>query len=151
MNSDLIELLNLLNESNVRYLIVGGYAVMHHSEPRYTKDLDIWISRDPENAQKVFDCLKKFGAPLTGITVEDFQTKDTVYHMGCAPARVDILMSLVGVEFDDCWNKKELASLGSVKVPFISAEHLIINKKLAGRPQDLMDVEGLTKKITKGK
>src|SRR5271165_2267467 len=95
-NSDFKELLNLFENCEVRYLVVGGYAVMHYCEPRYTKDLDIWIEASPDNAQNVFRALAQFGAPLKGISPADFSTEDIVYQMGIPPARVDVIVTLDG-------------------------------------------------------
>ncbi len=142
-SSDFKELLNLFNELKVRYLVVGGYAVIYYAEPRYTKDLDLWVSADSENAEKVYVALQRFGAPLTGVTVQDFQTPGLVYQMGRPPIRVDILMGLKGVEFDEAWATRVEADFDGVKALILSRQLLIENKKLAGRPQDLMDVESL--------
>ncbi len=142
-NSDFRELLNLFNQQQVRYLVVGGYAVIYHTEPRYTKDLDLWVSVDVDNAARVYQALQQFGAPLVGITPQDFQVPGIVYQMGRAPARVDILMGLKGVEFEEAWLERVEADFGGVTAPVLSRSHLLINKRLAGRPQDLMDVESL--------
>ena len=142
-NSDFRELLNLLNEAEVRYLVVGGYAVIEHTEPRYTKDLDIWISSDRENAERTHAALKEFGAPLSNITVDDFTNPELVYHMGRPPARVDVLMGLKGLEFEASWQDRVVSSYGDVPTQFLSMQDLIINKRLVGRPQDLTDVENL--------
>lgn len=107
MNSDLIELLALFNAANVRYLVVGGVAVGHHAEPRYTKDLDIWISPDPENAQLVYDCLVKFGAPISGLHARDFADEDAFFQMGRPPNRVDLLMSISGLKFGESWSRRD--------------------------------------------
>jgi hypothetical protein len=143
LNSDFSELLNLLNAAPVRYLVVGGYAVMEYTEPRYTKDLDIWVSPARDNAERVYATLKQFGAPLANITVEDFTNPDLVYHMGRPPVRVDILMGLTGLEFEPAWSRRVAGSYGEVAIHFLSIEDLIINKRAAGRPQDLLDVENL--------
>ena len=143
-NSDFKDLLSILNEEKVKYLIVGGYAVMHHTEPRYTKDLDIWISTEHTNATSVYASLRRFGAPLEGITVEDFETPDLVYQLGRPPARVDIIMGLKGVGFEECWNRRVQADFGGVMTYFISREDLVINKRVLGRPQDIIDVESLS-------
>ncbi|MCM8801365.1 MAG: hypothetical protein NC912_05100 [Candidatus Omnitrophica bacterium] len=92
--SDYKELLRLLNRHKVRYLIVGAYAVIYYTEPRYTKDIDIWVEPDIKNAKKVYQVLKRFGAPLKGINVEDFTKRNLVYQIGVAPVRVDIMMVL---------------------------------------------------------
>ncbi|MEW6209148.1 MAG: DUF6036 family nucleotidyltransferase [Acidobacteriota bacterium] len=143
LNSDFKELLSILNEAQVRYLIVGGYAVIEHTEPRYTKDLDIWVSPARDNAERVYASLKRFGAPLSNITVEDFTHPGTVYQMGRPPARVDILMGVTGLDFESAWNNRVEGSYGEVSTQFLSIEDIIINKRAAGRPQDLIDVENL--------
>ncbi len=143
MNSDFKELLKALNDEKVRYLIVGGYAVIKHTEPRYTKDLDIWVSTDKDNAQKVYSALQNFGAPLDGVSVDDFTNPSIVYYLGRSPARVDILMSLKGLSFEESWNNRVEAIFGDIPTQFLSSQDLVINKRLAGRPQDLMDVESL--------
>jgi hypothetical protein len=142
-NSDFKELLSLLNEAQVRYLVVGGYAVIEHTEPRYTKDLDIWVSPDRENAERVHAALKEFGAPLTDISVDDFTNPEIVYHMGRPPVRVDVLMGLKGLDFEASWNGRIVSAYGDVPTQFLSPDDLIVNKRLVGRLQDLMDVESL--------
>ena len=123
--------------------MIGGYAVIYYAEPRYTKDLDLWVSAEAENAEQVYLALQSFGAPLAGITVQDFQTPGLVYQMGRPPARIDILKGLKGLEFEAAWQARVEADFDGIKVFVLSREHLIENKKLAGRPQDLMDVESL--------
>ena len=103
-SSDFREPLNLFEKHDVRYLVVGGYAVMKYSEPRFTKDLDVWIATDPENANSVYVALKEFGAPLENLTANDFTQKDYFYQMGMPPLRVDIMMSIPGVEFEAAWD-----------------------------------------------
>lgn len=140
MNRDFKELLKIFNEQEVKYLIVGGYAVMKYSEPRFTKDLDIWIEASPENAKKVFQALKTFGSPLEGLTEADF-AEDGFYQMGRPPVRVDILMSISGVEFHKAWENKIETDFDGVSAYFIGLSDLIENKRASGRFQDLADVE----------
>jgi len=142
-NSDFKEPLSLLNEAQVRYLVVGAYAVIEHAEPRYTKDLDIWVCPDRENADRVYTALKEFGAPLVDITADDFTNREIVYHMGRPPARVDVLMGLKGLEFEASWQDRIVSTYDDVPTQFLSPQDLIINKRLVGRSQDLMDVENL--------
>ena len=97
VNSDFSDLLNLFNANNVKYLVIGGYAVIQYAEPRYTKDLDIWISVDQENATAVYKALKEFGAPLAEMTEVDFSQEGYFYQMGLPPMRVDILMGIPGI------------------------------------------------------
>lgn len=143
MNQDFKELLKIFNEHAVKYLIVGGYAVMKYSEPRFTKDLDIWIKASPENGKNVFQALKSFGSPLEGLTAADF-AEDGFYQMGRPPVRVDILMSISGVEFERAWNNRVETDFDGVPAYFIGLDDLIENKKASGRLQDLADVEKLS-------
>jgi hypothetical protein len=140
---DFKELLSLFEKHDVRYLVVGGYAVMKYSEPRFTKDLDVWIATDADNANSVYSALKEFGAPLANLTADDFTQKGYSYQLGRPPLRVDIMMSIPGVEFEEAWKNRELVKLGGVEVPFISRPDLILAKKASGRPQDKIDIERL--------
>ncbi len=136
------ELLSTFNEHGVKYLVVGGFAVMLYTEPRYTKDLDVWIEVSPENATRVYAALRAFGAPLEGIDESDF-IESGFYQMGRPPGRIDVMMSLDGVEFESAWENRTSADFRGVPVYFIGKEDLIDNKKLAGRHQDLADIESL--------
>ncbi len=144
-SQDFKELLNLFKKHNVKYLIVGGYAVMKYSEPRFTKDLDILISIDKINASAVFQALKDFGAPLSNLTAKDFCRKGYFYQMGYPPIRIDILMSIPGITFEKAWKNRESIIINDIEMHFIGKEDLIITKKATGRPQDLIDVEKLEK------
>jgi hypothetical protein len=141
MNSDFEELLRHFNGNSVRYLIVGGYAVMLYTEPRYTKDLDVWIDANPENAARVFRALAAFGAPLSGLTPDDFSHTGFFYQIGMPPARVDILMSVDGVSFEEAWPNRHSSSLGAQPAWFIGRNDLIRNKRASGRHIDLHDAE----------
>ena len=142
-NPDFKELLNLFEKHKIRYLIVGGYAVMKYSEPRFTKDLDVWIATDPENANAVYLALKEFGAPLADLNADDFTRKDYFYQMGRLPLRVDIVMSIPGVDFEDAWKNREFVELDDFKIPFISRYDLIRAKEASGSPQDKIDIDKL--------
>jgi len=144
MNSDFKELLRIFNGHKVKYLVVGGYAVMKYTEPRYTKDLDLWISSDPENAKAVFRSLREFGAPLTGLSETDFTQEGAFYQMGRPPARIDILMSIDGLCFEDAWAHRLRVNFDDTPAFLISRQDLMTNKKATGRPQDLIDVDNLT-------
>lgn len=145
LNRDWIELLNLFNVYKIRYMVVGGYAVMRYTEPRFTKDLDLWVSTDKANAEAVYDALKTFGAPLTALTAADFSVPGYFYQMGCPPLRVDIMLSIPGVTFEEAWDRRESVTISGQPVPFISKQDLIKAKEASGRPQDLLDVENLNK------
>ena len=142
---DFKELLNTLEKHRVRYLVVGGYAVMKYTEPRFTKDLDLWISTDEENSKAVFSALKEFGAPLKGLTPHDFTERGYFYQMGNPPFRLDIMMSIPGVEFETAWEHREEVLLEGLTIPFISRVDLIRAKDASGRAQDLLDAENLRK------
>src|SRR5271157_5121910 len=137
------ELLQLLNEFEVEYLIVGGFAVMKYGEPRYTKDLDVWVHNSPQNSRRVVEALKKFGAPLDqdGITPEIFTEKQVVYQIGIAPVRIDILTEITGVEFPEAWRKRVAGTFFGVPVHFISLDDLMTNKQALGRTSDLKDLK----------
>jgi hypothetical protein len=142
-NSHFKDLLNALNACGAKYLVVGGYAVMLYTEPRYTKDLDIWIESSADNALRVFRALAEFGAPLAGIHAEDFTVPDLIYQLGMPPSRVDILTSISGVDFEDAWGRKKEAGFGDIPAMFISLGDLIANKRTTGRTTDLADCERL--------
>ena len=113
MNSDFDELLRLFDANGVRYLIVGGHAVMLYTEPRYTKDLDVWIEASDENATNVFRSLAEFGAPLSGLSANDYVHEGFFYQIGLPPVRVDILMSVDGLRFEDAWPNRQESEIGT--------------------------------------
>jgi hypothetical protein len=143
MNSDFKDLLRVFNEHKVRYLVVGGYAVIKYTEPRYTKDLDVWVEASQKNARAVFAALRAFGAPLTNITTADFAKEGSVYQIGRPPARVDVLTSIADVQFADAWPRRMASDFDGIPAPVISRQDLLTNKRSVGRPQDLVDVSNL--------
>jgi hypothetical protein len=143
VNQDFRDLLRAFNEENVRYLIVGGYALIKYTEPRFTKDLDIWVSPDRDNAERVFNALTKYGAPVSSMSASDFTRSGFFFTMGIAPSRIDILFDLTGLTFATAWERREPALVGDIKANFLSRVDLIINKEAVGRKQDLADVEKL--------
>lgn len=145
VNSDFSDLLRLFNDNHVRYLVIGGYAVVQYAEPRYTKDLDLWISTDANNAAAVYHALKAFGAPLAGMTETDFAEEGYFYQMGLPPVRVDILMGIPGGDFEQAWRNRNEVDFDGLVVPFISRQDLIASKKSSGRPQDLIDADHLSR------
>jgi hypothetical protein len=140
---DFRELLKLFEKHKIRYLIVGGYAVMKYSEPRFTKDLDVFIATDQDNAKSVYLALKEFGAPLENLTPDDFTHEGYFYQMGRPPLRVDIMMSIPGMKFNTAWENRETVELDDLKIFFISRSDLILTKEASGRPQDKIDIERL--------
>jgi hypothetical protein len=143
----------ILNTAGVRYLVVGGYAFGFHVEPRTTKDLDIWVDPSPENVQLLYKALADFGAPLAGVTEEDFRNSELVYQIGVPPNRIDIIMGLEDISFDEAWKNKFEATYNDATVHVVGRDDLIKIKRAAGRPQDLEDVQGLeaSRKYVKSK
>jgi hypothetical protein len=143
----------ILNTAGVRYLVVGGYAFGFHVEPRTTKDLDIWVDPSPENVRLLYKALAEFGAPLTGVTEEDFRDPDLVYQIGVPPNRIDIIMGLEDISFDEAWKNKFETTYNDETVYVVGRDDLIKIKRTAGRPQDLEDVHGLeaSRKYVKSK
>jgi len=149
-NQHFNELLQGLNDAGVEYLVIGGYAVMFYTEPRFTKDLDIWVRNTSKNAQAVYDALLKFGAPLKsdGITPDSFTENNLVYQIGVVPMRIDVSTHSDGISFSTAWAHKVDATLFGASVKVISLPDLITNKKAVGRPQDRRDLKRLEKKKT---
>jgi hypothetical protein len=141
VNPDFRDLLRGLSEADARFLVVGAYAVSFHSEPRATGDLDIWVEPTPDNARRVHAALAAFGAPLVDLTVADLSAPGTVFQIGVAPRRIDILTSITGVTFVEAWPDRREASYGGAPFPIIGVEALVRNKRALGRPKDLLDLE----------
>jgi predicted nucleotidyltransferase len=133
VNSDFSDLLRIFNDHNVRYMVIGGYAVVQYAEPRFTK-----------NADAVYNALKEFGAPLAGLTPKDFAEDGFFFQMGVPPIRVDMLMGIPGIKFDECWKRRVEVDFDGLKVIFISKQDLIVSKRAAGRPQGLIDADLLS-------
>jgi hypothetical protein len=144
VNSDFSDLLRIFNEHNVKYMVVGGYAVVQYAEPRYTKDLDVLIATNEENSKAVYSALREFGAPLFGLTSKDFAEDGFFFQMGVPPIRVDVIMGVPGVNFEECWSRRVEVDFEGLKVIFISKQDLIISKRAAGHPQDLIDADLLS-------
>ncbi len=142
-NPDFREFVELLNVHKVRYLVVGGYAVALHGHPRYTKDLDIWVELKPENARAIIKALEQFGLGSLGLKAEDFLEADQIIQLGYPPSRIDLLTSLSGIRFEECYPLRVTTKLEGIDVNFIDLENLRKNKKAAGRLQDLADLENL--------
>lgn len=143
LNRDFKEFIQSLHANNVRYLVVGGYAVAIHGHPRYTKDIDIWLARDEANAQRVVDALHDFGFASLGLEPADFLAADQIIQLGYPPARIDLLTTLAGVDFETCYAARVEVILDGVSVAFIDLDNLKKNKRAAGRRQDLADLEHL--------
>ena len=143
LNQDFKEFIQSLNENSVRYLVIGGYAVALHGHPRYTKDLDVWIESNPENAARIVKALEQFGFASLGLKTEDFVVPDQVIQLGFPPDRIDILTSAEGIDFASCYASRVQVTIEGTAVNFIDVENLKKNKRAAGRLQDLADLESL--------
>jgi hypothetical protein len=142
---DYEEFLGLLNKNSVKYVIVGAFALALYSKPRYTKDLDILIEPEKENATKLINVLHTFGSENINIRKEDLTKKDQILQLGYDPVRIDILTSIAGCSFEEVWNNKLKEKYGKTLVNFIGKKELIKNKKTLGRKQDIADLELLGK------
>ena len=118
---------------------------MLYSEPRWTKDLDLWIAIDPANARAVYNALKEFGAPLNNLSAEDFTQPGYFYQMGNPPLRVDVMMEIPGGDFNDAWKRRNTVAIGEEQIHFIGREDLIAVKTASGRDQDMKDVVAINK------
>ncbi len=143
LNPDYRDILSAFENAGVEYLLVGAYALAAHGQPRATGDIDLWVRPTSENAERLMLALKEFGAPLSQVDKEDFQTPDVVFQIGVSPRRIDILTSIKGVEFESAWADRLEVELEGAVIPVISREHFIQNKRALGRTQDLADVERL--------
>ena len=146
ISSDYSDLLRCLNEAGVEYLIVGGYAVMIHSEPRFTKDLDIWVNPTPENAAKLWSALRAFGAPLRGVAPQDFTEPEVFYQLGIEPVRADVMTAVPGLTFTEAWINRIEIDFGGVIAGVLNLTDLVTAKKASGRPQDRRDLRLLLKR-----
>ena len=148
MYQDYKDLLSAFHAHGVRYLVVGGYAVFYHAQPRFTRDIDIFIQADTANAQAIYAALASFGAPLEGIRPEDFAERGSFFRFGRDPHGFDILSDIPGVDFESAWERRVEGVIdpqSGLKAFFISATDLIASKLAAGRPQDLADAEAIRK------
>ena len=143
MNQDFVDLLRAFIARNVRFLVVGAYALGVHGRPRATGDLDVWVDATPENAARVVLALGDFGAPLGDVRADDFSRPGAVFQMGLPPRRIDVLTDLTGLTFGEAWPTRVGAAFGPVTADVIGREAFIKNKRATGRAKDLGDVESL--------
>lgn len=143
MSPDFLDLLRALSDAEVKFLIVGAYAVGVHGHPRATKDIDVWVEASAENAPRVMAALREFGAPLMGLTESDLLVPGIGLQIGVEPGRIDVLTAISGVLFEDAWRSKISAEFEGVYVQVIGLAQLLQNKRASARPQDLADVDAL--------
>jgi hypothetical protein len=136
---DFAEMLRELSDAEVEFLVIGAHALAAHGHPRNSKDFDIWVRPSPDNAQRVWRALVRFGAPLHQLTVEDLSVPGTVFQMGQPPLRIDILTSIRDVTFEEAWPNRIEAKMGDGTYPVIGKVEFIRNKRAVGRDQDIVD------------
>lgn len=146
LDRDFREFIECCAAREVRFLIVGGYAVAVHGHPRFTKDLDVWVWLDSGNAERLILALADFGFGALGLVAADFEEPGVVVQLGYPPKRIDVLTSADGVDFEDCFAHRLVVDLDGLPVPFIDLPHLLLNKRASGRPQDLADVAALERR-----
>ncbi len=145
LNEDFRDALVLLADGGVEFVIVGAYALAFHGAPRASGDIDVFVRPSPANAQRVFDAMTRFGAPLqsSGVTAADFARPGTVYQIGLPPRRIDLLTEISGLTFDEAWASRVTVEVDGRTVSFIGRDALLKNKEAAGRPKDVADVARL--------
>lgn len=143
-NQDFRGFIQSLNDNDVLYLVVGGQAVAFHGHPRYTKDLDVWVLLDKTNAQRIVAALQQVGFASLGLAPEDFLDPNTTVQLGYPPTRIDILIGLEGMDFEQCFEERVETTIDGLKVNFIDLQCLRRAKRLAGRPRDLDDLDQLS-------
>jgi len=143
MNPDFVDLLRAFGAAEVRFLIVGAYALAFHARPRATGDLDIWVEPSDENSDRVMRALRDFGAPLHEVGAQDFSTPGTVFQIGLPPRRIDILTALTGLSFKEAWDDRLSHRIESLEVCFLGKTSFKKNKRALGRPRDIADLEAI--------
>lgn len=143
LNKDFKEFVELLNSNGVEYLVVGGYALAAHGHPRYTGDIDIWLDPSPTNVKRLLKALREFGFGSVGLSEADFQQPGAIVQLGYPPARIDLLSSIDGVQFAECYPRRKLVSVSGVELPILHLDDFRANKLASGRAKDLADLESL--------
>ena len=153
LSPDFLDFIRILNEKEVEYLIVGGYAVSFHGYPRYTGDLDIWIKISEENAEKVMLALETFGIIVPNLSISDFLRTENMagIYFGREPQRIDIINKVDGIEFSACYEKREIFSFENIDMPYLNFEDLKTNKLESARAKDKADIKELEKRKKKKK
>lgn len=149
LEKDIIDFLGLCNKHEIKYLVIGGYAVSIHGYPRSTKDIDVCIEMSDMNASNMVQVIKDFGFGSLNLTKDDFLKKHFITQLGFPPLRIDILNDLDGVSFEEAWKNKKIVKIENMPVNFIGYNELLIVKEKAGRPQDIADLDRLKRRNNK--
>ena len=145
LNSDYKDMLQVLLDNRVKFLLVGAYAMGVHGYPRATGDIDIWVEPSAENSERVYRSMAAFGAPLHEIDEATFATPGIVFQIGVAPRRIDIITAISGVEFDDAYQQRQIVEIEDLSISILSLDDLIRNKRATGRDKDRLDADQLDK------
>lgn len=143
MNRDFVEMSSALSEAGAEFLVVDAHALAAHGYPRATGDLDIWVRAGEANGRRVLEALRRFGAPLFDLTIEDLSRPGTVFQIGVPPVRIDLLTGVSGVSFEEAWPRRLVVTVEGLEVGVIGRDDLVRNKRATGRPPDLVDAERL--------
>lgn len=144
-------MLQCLVAEDVKFLLVGAYALAAHGYPRATMDIDVWLMPSPENGAAVLRALRRFGAPLHGLTLDDLQKNDLIFQIGVAPRRIDLITGVSGLKFEDAFSHSSAVKIEDMQIRIPSLDDLIRNKRASGRKKDLADVEALESMKSPGK
>ena len=150
VSPDYEELFSTLNAYKIKYLVVGAHAVVFYTQPRFTKDLDVWVSTALNDSQRVYDALKAYGAPLRGLTPKTFAKPGIILQIGVAPVRVDIMTDVPGVRVEEAWKSRVKSRYGRTSIYVLGLPELIKTKQASGRPQDKLDLAKLRKRKRSG-
>jgi predicted nucleotidyltransferase len=151
LNEDYRDMLRALSAEGVSFLLVGAYAMAAHGYPRATMDIDLWVEPSPANAGAVLRALERFGAPLLDLTADDLQREGTIFQIGIAPRRIDIITSATGLQFAEAYRNSSPVVIDDIEVRIPAIEDLIRNKRATGRTKDLADVEALQALLDSGR
>lgn len=143
LNSDYRDMLQVLLENEVKFLLVGAYAMGAHGYPRATGDIDIWVESSAANSRRIYQCLATFGAPLHEISEATFVEPSVVFQIGVVPRRIDIITAISGVEFDQAYQQCQIVDMDGLRIPVLSRDDLIKNKRATGRDKDRLDADRL--------
>jgi hypothetical protein len=140
MNRDFLDMLSVLSEEGVEFLIVGAHALAVHGHPRATGDLDVWINPTSDNAARALRALQRFGAPLHDLTTDDLSRPTVVFQIGLPPSRIDILTGISGVSFPEAWERRVIVTIEGLSIGILGRDDFITNKRAVGRQKDLSDL-----------
>ena len=146
LNTDYRDMLQVLLDNGVRFLLVGAYAMSAHGYPRATGDIDIWVEPSPENSERVYRALAQFGAPLHEVDEATFVKLGVVFQIGVEPRRIDIMSAVSGVDFEEAYQHRQIVDIEGMSIPILSHDDLIKNKRATGRDKDRLDADRLEKK-----